>query len=329
MALALLSLLSLEVVVSVVSSIIRSLICLRSVASCLLFVLFWINPLLSVAADSPNANKVTPAPKPPSNSNSVGVNQISKAAFNATAQSLLPMTSDQIKKLHQLFDESQRASVASPSAPPRPTISSQYVRLEPGVTPTVIRLAHGYVSTLAFLDATGEPWPLDNYDIGNPQAFNIQWDKKSNLLMIQAMSPYNTGNLVVQLRGLSTPVILTLVSGQRAVDYRTDLRIPGVGPNAQPVLGRNLPEAANPALLNLLDGVPPSGGTVLKVSKGLAQAWLLNDHIYVRTRLTIISPAWIATISSPDGMKAYEMPKTPLILTSINGQPAQLKVEGF
>lgn len=281
------------------------------------------------AATNPFTNPQTQPPIPISVA-SVPEDKINKSAFKETTKNLLPMTPEQIHKLHQLFDESQLASSAHPNIPPRPTISSQYIRLEPGATPTVIRLAHGYVSTLAFLDSTGAPWPIENYDIGNPQAFNVQWDKKSNLMMIQAMSPYNSGNLVVQLRALNTPVILTLVSGQRAVDYRIDLRIPGVGPNAKTMLGRSLPDAANPVLLSLLDGVPPGGSTSLKVlRRGLAQAWLRGDRMYVRTRLTLISPAWISTISSPDGMKAYEMPKTPLILTSENGKPTQLRIEGF
>lgn len=260
---------------------------------------------------------------------SVSVQSLNKAAFGSMAQTMLPMSPEQIKRLRELFNQTQAAAATTPGTPPRPTISSQYVKLEPGATPTVIRLAQGYVTTLAFLDSTGQPWPVDNYDIGNPQAFNIQWDKKSNLLMIQATSLYNVGNLAVQLRGLATPVMVTLISGQKAVDYRIDLRVPGNGPNAKALLGRSLPQTADPILLNILEGVPPAGNTQLKISGGVVQAWLVNNHMYLRTRLTLISPAWIATMSSPDGMKAYEMPKTPLILGFENGQSIQLKVEGF
>jgi intracellular multiplication protein IcmK len=265
-----------------------------------------------------------------SNDASVSIQSLNKAAFGSVTQTMLPMTPEQIKRLRQLFNQTQAAAVTTPGTPPRPTISSQYVKLEPGATPSVIRLAQGYVTTLAFLDSTGQPWPVDNYDIGNPQAFNIQWDKKSNLLMIQATALYNVGNLAVQLRGLTTPIMLTLISGQKAVDYRIDLRIPGNGPNAKALLGRSLPSSADPVLLNILEGIAPKGCTPLKVSGGPAEAWYDgNNHLYVRTRLTLISPAWIATMSSPDGMKAYEMPKTPLILGFEDGQSVQLKVEGF
>jgi len=261
---------------------------------------------------------------------SVSVQSINRAAFGSMEQNMLPMTPDQIRRLRQLFNQTQAAAATTLGTPPRPTISSQYVKLEPGATPAVIRLAQGYVTALAFLDSTGQPWPVDNYDIGNPQAFNVQWDKKSNLLMIQATALYNVGNLVVQLSGLTTPVMLTLISGQKAVDYRIDLRIPGNGPYAKAMLGRTLPNNADPILLNILEGITPKGCTILQVSGGPAQAWYDGDsRLYLRTRLTLISPAWIATMSSPDGMKAYQMPKTPLILGFEDGQSIQLKIEGF
>ena len=285
--------------------------------------------IISTVASIALASSASSTETSSSDKDSVSIQTLNKAAFGSMAQTMLPMSPEQIKRLRALFNQSQAAAATTPGTPPRPTISSQYVKLEPGATPTVIRLAQGYVTTLAFLDSTGQPWPVDNYDIGNPQAFNIQWDKKSNLLMIQATSLYNVGNLAVQLRGLETPVMVTLISGQKAVDYRIDLRVPGNGPNAKALLGRSLPQSADPALLNILEGVPPAGNTSLKISGGVAQAWLVADHMYVRTRLTLISPAWIATMSSPDGMKAYEMPKTPLILGFEDGQSIQLKVEGF
>ena len=86
---------------------------------------------------------------------------------------------------------------------------------------------------------------------------------------------------------------------------------------------------AGKPLLNILEGVAPKGSSALKISGGPAQAWYGSNHLYLRTRLTLISPAWIATMSSTDGMKAYEMPKTPLILGFQDGQSIQLKVEGF
>lgn len=260
---------------------------------------------------------------------SVATVNVDDAAFNVVTSRLFPLTPEQIVQLRTIYNASELAQVTSPSTPPRPTATSQFVNLSPGSTPPVIRLAQGFVSSLVFLDSTGAPWPLHGYDLGDPKAFNIQWDKSSNTLMIQASKLYTYGNLAVRLKGLNTPVMLTLIPGQKAVDYRVDLRVQGFGPNAYPVPTQNLPPSANSILLNVLDGVPPPGSKLLEVSGGPAEAWSLGEKLFVRTRLTILSPGWVSVMNSADGMNAYEMQKAPVLLVSWHGKILQLKIEGL
>ena len=187
-----------------------------------------------------------------------------------------------------------------------------------------------FVSSLVFLDSTGAPWDIVSYDIGDPAAFNIQWDKTSNTLMIQSMKLYTYGNLAVRLVGLNTPVMLTLIPGQKAVDYRVDLRVQGIGPNASNLpMEEGLPPSANNVLLHVLEGVPPSGSKRLIVNGGDARAWLLDSRMFVRTNLTILSPGWVGSMTSADGMHAYELQKSPVLLVSWHGKVMQLKIEGL
>lgn len=251
-------------------------------------------------------------------------------AFEGVTQQLFPLTPEQILHLKQMYHTSEYTQASTAGTPPKPTATSQFVNLSPGSTPPVIRLSQGFVSSLVFLDSTGAPWPISAYDLGDPAAFNIQWDKTSNTLMIQASKLYNYGNLAVRLRGLNTPVMLTLIPGQKAVDYRVDLRVQGYGPNAKSLpMEEGLPPAANDLLLHVLDGVPPAGSIRLTVSGGDARAWLLNEKMYVRTSLTILSPGWIGSMTSADGTHAYEMQKSPVLLVSWHGKVMQLKVEGL
>jgi intracellular multiplication protein IcmK len=204
------------------------------------------------------------------------------------------------------------------------------VNLAPGTTPPAIRLAQGYVSALVFVDSTSQPWPIAAFDIGNPKAVNIQWDGKSNILLLQAVAAYSDGDIVIRLVGNPTPITLQLVSGQRVVDYRVDLHVSGIGPNTKEVpMGTGLPNNANQLLLGVLDGISPAGSRTLIVRGADAQAWLLGDKMYLRTRLTLLSPGWVGTMVSPDGMHAYELPKTSSVLVSRYGEPAELKIEGF
>ncbi|MDF1826795.1 MAG: DotH/IcmK family type IV secretion protein [Legionellaceae bacterium] len=255
---------------------------------------------------------------------------IDDMAFREVRKQMFPLSPDQTIEVKKWYESDEYAKASSASTPPKPTATSQMVDLSPGSTPPVIRLSQGFVSSLVFLDSTGAPWPISAYDLGDPSAFNIQWDRVSNTLMIQASKLYNYGNLAVRLRGLNTPVMLTLIPGQKAVDYRVDLRVQGNGPNAkQAPMGVSLPSSASDVLLHVLDGVPPSGSSRLTVSGGDAQAWLLNGKMFVRTSLTILSPGWLGSMTSADGTHAYEMHKSPVLLVSWHGKVMQLKVEGL
>jgi intracellular multiplication protein IcmK len=277
-------------------------------------------------------NSKNQAPK--SSVSTVGVTQsdndvIDNKAFKDMTKSVYPLDTEQVVRLKQVYQNQEYAQASPVGTPPKPTATSQFVNLSPGSTPPVIRLSQGFVSSLVFLDSTGAPWPISAYDLGDPAAFNIQWDKTGNTLMIQAMKLYNYGNLAVRLKGLNTPVMLTLIPGQKAVDYRVDLRIQGYGPNAVVMPMESLPSEASDILLHILDGVPPAGSQHLVVNGGDARAWLSNERMYIRTNLTVLSPGWLASMTSADGTHAYEMQKSPILLVSWHGKVMQLKVEGL
>ncbi|HTM63390.1 MAG TPA: DotH/IcmK family type IV secretion protein [Gammaproteobacteria bacterium] len=256
----------------------------------------------------------------------------SDAAFQAMMQQNMPLSPQQVVRMHQQIDLSQRASAVTPNIPPKSVSSTIMMNLAPGATPPAIRLSQGYVSSMVFVDSTGTPWPIASFDVGNPKAVNMQWDGKSNILLIQSVAPYTSGDIVVRLVGLATPITLELVSGQRVVDYRVDIHVPGIGPNTKELpIGTDLPNSANQLLLGVLDGIAPPGSRSLNIigASNNSQAWGLGDRIYLRTRLTLLSPGWVGKMVSPDGMTAYELPKTSSVLVSRYGEPIQLKIEGF
>ncbi len=254
---------------------------------------------------------------------------LSQQAFSNMTQGLMPLTPEQIKMLHYLFDQSRKVAAEDAGLPPKPTSSSVVVNLAPGAVPPVIRLAAGFVTSLVFLDSTGAPWPIHAYDIGDPSGFNIQWNKKSNTLLVQATNQYKSGNLAVILKELNTPVMLTLLPGQQAIDYRVDLRVPGLGPNAL-VMVDEAPGTGDPQLLSVLDGIPPAGAKQLDIQGGECQGWLSTDgHLFLRTRLTVLSPSWLSSMTSADGMHAYVLEKTPVVLTSARGKVVQLTIQGL
>ncbi len=265
------------------------------------------------AATTDNAatdESVKPSPPKPS---------LYDEAFSNVVNQMLPMSTKQIEKLREVFTETQLAASTPPGIPPKPTSSSLLINLSPQATAPVIRLGAGYITSLVFVDATGQPWPIAAYSIGDPTSFNIQWDRKGNTLLIQSATFYKRTNMAIMMRDLNTPVMLTLISGQEAVDYRVDLRVPGLGPNA--VFAQNgIPDAANPILLDVLNAIAPKGSKELKVRGGDCKAWLVKNKLYLRTSLNVISPGWQSIMSSIDGTHAYQLQPAPVILALQNGR---------
>lgn len=249
--------------------------------------------------------------------------------FQNLLKQQFPMSPEQIKIFREtlnIYEQAMQDQVRNPT----PIMSTRSVNLDPGSSPPPVRISTGYVSSLIFIDETGAPWPIKAYDIGNQKAFNVQWDKTSNLMMLQGLIPYANTNMVVLLHNLETPVILNLVNDQHKVDYRLDLRIPGMGPKATtPMIKSNIP-ASDDLLMSLLDGIPPERAKLLRVNGAAASAWLLDDsEILLRTRLTVLSPSYTSSMRSADGMKVYRMNKTPLIIASKDGNTYRLNVEGY
>ncbi len=249
-------------------------------------------------------------------------------AFEDMLKETNPLTPDQIIEMRKNYDKTFAAIKTPPRTPPRPTATSQFINLSPGTTPPIIRLANGFVSSLVFLDSTGAPWPILSYTLGDPKAFNVQWNKTDHVMMVQSRQPYANGNVSIRLTGLATPVMITIATEQEAVDYRVDFRVEGKGPNAQVMPNDDqLPGKENIELLSVLDGVPPSGGVRLEVDDMSTSAWHAGQHMFVRTKHKILSPGWVSSMNSSDGTRAYQMAMTSQLLVSINGKVRTISIK--
>ncbi len=260
-------------------------------------------------------------------------------AFEQLKKTIFPLTNPQILELRRLYNANTAAKSVVHRVPPKPVSSAMVINLEPGATPPVVRLGAGFVTSLVFLDATGAPWPIRGYDIGDPQSFSIKWQPEgqkikdasnilSNTLLIQSNAMYKQGNLAVILQGLNTPLMVTLIPGQKEVDYRVDVQVPRNGPMAHPV-HKFMANATSPDLLDVLNHIAPKGSKSLTV-KGGGEAWIKGSQMYLRTKHTVISPSWYGTMSSSDGaVHAYALPPSSVVLALSHGRTVKLTIGGI
>ncbi len=248
--------------------------------------------------------------------------QARQRAFEQAKRSVLPLETYEIRDVLGRLKDTQEA-IQTPVRPaPTPGNVIRTISTDPAAKPKTIRLAAGNVTTLNIIDITGEPWPI--VDIGFGGNFDVKPPEPGgHVIRITPLRDFARGNLVVRLLKQTTPITFSLQSGGEAVDYRFDARIPEYGPNAKiPLVDEGIQSIAGDRITTaFLEGVPPSGAEKLSVDgvDGHTSAWRFAGALYVRTPLSLLSPAWQGSATSADGMNVYVMGEAPVLLMSNKG----------
>lgn len=251
---------------------------------------------------------------------------IEEEAFDASLTGALPMTPEQIRAFLEAYDETQNVVQTPVYDAPDPKVTIENVSLDPGVAPLQIDTAVGFVTTLNFIDVTGEKWPIK--DIGWAGNYEVlQPEDSSHIIRVTPMSEFGHGNVSVRLVGLKTPVILSLKTSRDSVHYRADLRLPELGPDAiPPVVALPISTVAGSTdMTAILTGVIPQDAEKLIVSgvDSRTSAYSLGGQTFVRTPYTLLSPGWSSSVKSSDGTTVYEIGDSPVVLLSHNGRIAR------
>ncbi len=301
-------------------------------------------PGLAVAQDAPAGAQ---DPSAGVQSSTAGVQQ--NPARDRELRDAIPLTPDMIRELGRRYQENQgaREDVATPFSAPasRPAIN---VSFAPGQQTSLIETAKGYPTAISFFDNTGAPWPIGwdtNSNAANPgggtncssssssggspsvQAVGFYVCvpvKGSNTIEITPMSVNPRGGLLVNLAGAPKPVSFMLIRGQASYDANLSVRVSDRGPNARLDIDTRpgAPMTGEPYMNGMLSGVAPSAAVPLVVegngvSPDEVRAWRLGKEVFLRTRYTLMSPAWDGSESGEGGMTIYALPNTPVVLLSV------------
>lgn len=251
---------------------------------------------------------------------------INAAAFQKLLSDYFPLTPTQVHEFTNASAEQQQAAAQPPGpTPPEGTSAIVPVTLKPGGVMPIVRIGAGMITSLVFIDASGQVWPVSSYSVGDPTSFSVQWDKKSGVLMVQGQKLYAQTNIAVMLQGLDIPVSINLLVGQKKWDYldyiQVDQNQPGDNNSPTPV-------AQAPGFLtDLLNGIPPQGATQATVSdSNVAQVWSYQGQFIMLTKATLLSPAYVSKADGPgtQPLHAYALPQAPEVLISNMGNIEKL-----
>lgn len=255
---------------------------------------------------------------------------LASEAFDSMVKNYFPLTPHQIHKFKNRASEQAQANATPPGpSPAKGTSGTILVSMKPGQTMPAVRVGQGMITSMVFTDKAGKVWPIESYSIGDPKAFNVQWNKSGGVLMIQGQKLFAQTNMGVMLQGMKIPVMLTLLIGQKKWDYLDYIRVQAYQPEDSMAEAETTSKAPE-FLVKLLDGIPPMGSHSLTVNGGDAKVWSYNGDYVLLSRSSLLSPAWTSKFvgTGPSPLKAYELPKAPYILLSNNGQIERLTVSG-
>lgn len=256
--------------------------------------------------------------------------KIEQQTFDAALKNLLPLAPGQIRTTLKEFSKSREAA-ETPITVPTPKQAVETVSLDPSDAPVIVRMAPGYVTTLIILDSTGAPWPVQDFSWAGK--FDVTPPEEGgHVIRITPLTAHGVGNISIRMVDLITPITMQLVTGLEEVYYRLDARIPKPGPLAKtPIIeygGLQSVAGTDDYMVGVLDGTPPSSAAKMKVKgvDGQTSAWRVDETVYLRTPLTLLSPGWNASVSSADGMNVYSLNNAPVVLLSDRGRMVRAQI---
>lgn len=245
-----------------------------------------------------------------------------------TARQRMPFTAEQMERILQLvagYQETiERASRPQPELRAREIVLS----LDAREAAPVVAIQKDYTSGVALVDGTGEPWPVEMVLV--EESFGpVETKDGGHTVYFTPSKRFLHGNAIIELVGLTTPIVLELKAGNGVVDTRLLARVPRPGPNADPITVERTEEFApgDPVISALLHGAAPPDAERIEVRGGTTsdRAWRVNGSVYLRTEKTLLAPQPQASERGANGDTVYRLADSPYAMVSLDGARVRLE----
>ena len=245
------------------------------------------------------------------------------ADFYEALDNIFPMSPEMVDKFLETYLGNEAAILNRPE--PDPLIDYHLVSLDPGRQPPVVRVAPGIASAIGFFDATGAPWPVNQFVVGDGANFEIlQLGENSNSLTISPLARVGQTNLVISLNDEATPLVLKVEISSEIVHYQVNFQITRPGPAAKissPDPVEYFPLPGNQDLLKVLAGTfSPDEAMKITIEGVKAEGWVKGEDLFIRSRYHLLSPPWLGSLVGPDGIVSYHLPYSSVLLFSVGDQ---------
>ena len=129
--------------------------------------------------------------------------ELRKEAFEASVEGILPLRPGEIRELLRRYEDVQKAVEQPIKKQPEPKVLVETVSIDPGTKPTVVKVSHGYVTTINFIDQTGAPWPIEDMTwAGNFEVIDSTQSEASHFVRIAPQDGFAYGNISIHMLSL-------------------------------------------------------------------------------------------------------------------------------
>lgn len=240
------------------------------------------------------------------------------------------LSPEEILEQRRFQRETSYATNAPLKSPPDLVMRTVEVSLE-DQKPLEVFVGRGYSSSVVFFDQTGEPWPLENGAdaLGDDSAFRSQTiADQAHMATFQVLRDFSQSNALVILEGLPVPIVLRLVGSDEKVDTRLTIRVPRMGPHAKvEVNTREELDSMPPALMSFMNGETLPGAVRYEMRGVPGEVYLVDGHLYLRTRANLITPSPLRAPTSSVGYNIYVLPPVTHLLFSVDGSMVEATIE--
>ena len=226
--------------------------------------------------------------------------------YQDASKEIMVMSKDEIKEFRSLLREYSKAASYRPDLIKRKASVSIDANKSISCVP-------GYVTTMNFVDAMGNPWPIDYIVVSNKIILAKKTDKYT--IIMTAAKFAGEVNLIVKLAGISLTKNFYVNASDEVLDSSRIVRLHGQSPDYKATIKPvkiDVPAIKTDAFLleQFLSNTPPANAHKVEANRDRIDVWTLDGKMYIRTPFILASPMAMdsqGTVTDGRGMYVYRL----------------------
>lgn len=216
-------------------------------------------------------------------------------------------------------------------------LNSYELSLSDEDTLVVVNARYPQPSSLVFVDAAGNPWPIEKGISLEKQFLNLHKvsESRSNTIVMQTKLQKYESFAQVFLHGLDLPITVKVKSDPTndSFDAITTIKILKISPftetNVQNLqVSESIHQSVDEHFLAAKNGVRPDGYRSLPTSSKSVRAWGNGKELLILTDLIVMNPYPTMSAVGINGWRVHRMKYIPVIyFNDTNGQEIKVFLE--